>query len=413
MEERARAAGRGDGQAGFTLLELLIALTLTVAVGVLLLEAFQANAILARSQLAVTELQQSLRVSLRDVARMVRGTGRGGLPRAVALEVAQNVPADTEIAGEAVVEGTDVLSLRGSFSSPIYRVDAADPTTFEIDGDTAQLVIDSTTRAGYSQPIDALRSLVDADLGTVRPEAILLVSRQSDDVYAVVELADLTFSEVPLVEGNDDVMVERATLTLNISDSAGERAAAYLGLSAGGTFPPGLTRVLYVSLIEEYRYFVRDEYSVLGDASTPPRPRLSRVRMVPGTDTFHPSAAGSVALADHVLDLQVALGIDLDGDGEIDEEDADGVPLASDDDEWQFSHPDDDLTLAWDSSPLRLLRLSLLGQTPTPQRLHVSAPIDAVENHPYDETTPTTAGEVRARSHRRWLLQGVVDLRNL
>lgn len=405
-------------EAGFTLLEMLVTASIVVAVMTLVLTAVDLNANVTRVQTDVADVQQSMRVGQREMQRLVRMVGRGGLPRPQSVLVTQNVPADTTIGGETVVEGTDVLTLRGAFNTPIFRIDGADPSSFVLDSPvtptTATLVIDSVTRSAFEQPLDSLHELVDD--GAALPEPILIVGRQGDTVYAVTELAAIDFQSLTLDIQNQSVEVERATLTLNVSPAAGGHVTEYLAMSAGGVFPPNLTSVLFATVLEEYRYYVRQDFSIPGDDLSPPSPKLARARMVPGTDEVHPGSAENAAIdiADNIFDLQVALGIDLDGDGRIEDTDDDGVTLPTDADEWLWNDENDDGSLAtWLTRPLDLVRLTILGQTQTADRSYISEPLDAIEDRTYGEGVPSSPDEIEARRYRRRLLQSTIDLRNL
>jgi len=431
----SRPGARGCGAAsaaahpsGFTVLELLVSVSLIAVVMTIVLTTFDVNSALSRVQQDVAELQQSVRVAQREIGRNARMTGRGGLPRPLAIRVTQDVPPGISIGSDddgRVLPGTDVLTLRGTFQSPIYKVEAGDEDTFTIDGNTATLFIDDVTRSGFEQSLDRLAELASGGGGGADPEPILLVSRQGDTIYAVVELANITIGTVQLPQGNT---VNRATLTLNISPAEGMHTTEYLALSSGGAFPAALTSVLFASVLEEFRYYIREDHTIPGDDSSPLSPKLSRARIVPGTgvdpvtgavvlgtETVHPEA-GSIAvdIADGVFDLQLALGIDLDADGVVDERDDDGVPLAGEADEWLWNHADDDEGLGWDASTLRLVRLSFLGQAGRPDRQYIAPAIVTLENRDYSEPqVPTVAAEIAARRYRRRMLQSVIDLRNL
>src|SRR6185503_430018 len=161
------------------------------------LTAVDLNANITRVQSDVSDLQQSTRVAQRDMQRLVRMAGRGGLPRARAIVVPPQPEADDRtIGGENVVDDTDTLTIRGAFSSPVFRVDASDPTTFVKAGNTATLKIDSVTKSAFEQPLSALHALYNDDTDTTTPEAVLLVGAQGDAVYAAVEMTDLSFADV-------------------------------------------------------------------------------------------------------------------------------------------------------------------------------------------------------------------------
>ena len=211
----------------------------------------------------------------------------------------------------------------------------------------------------------------------------------------MVELAGIQFLDIP--------PIERAIVTLNISPGTGQHTADYLALS-GGTFPANLTRVLFASLVEEYRYFVREDPLPEGSLFES-SPKLSRARMFPGTDTVHSQeGANAIDIADDILDFQVALGIDLDRNGVVDTLNTAGDPLSTDEDEWRFNDPADDALAAWTTSPLLHLRMSVLGRTDRPDLRYVSRPLDFIEDRVYDEGPPA-ADELADRRFRRRLLR--------
>src|SRR5829696_4169142 len=73
-------APTASAQAGFTLVELLVTLAITVLLMVAVLATFDFNGRIARVQTNVADMQQSLRISQDDLVRMVRMAGRGNLP---------------------------------------------------------------------------------------------------------------------------------------------------------------------------------------------------------------------------------------------------------------------------------------------------------------------------------------------
>jgi hypothetical protein len=351
--------------------------------------------------------------------------GRGGLPRRTdgivdndqgqlrVIEVKQQV-ADMQIGTEDVVDGTDVLTVRGALRSPVFRVDAADPAAFVIAGNTATLQIDEWTTSAFRQPLGSLHALYNEGTGTTTPEAILLVGSQGDTVFAVVEMTEIEFSTVTLDVQNQSRQVDRARLTLSINANAGGHAEDYLEIGdPSGNFPPNLTTVSFASVIEEYQFFVREDFTIPGDVTSQPSPKLARARVFPGTDPpeLHPD--GVIDIADNVFDLQVALGIDLDGNGRIDVEDGGGTPLDPIADEWMWNAPVEDDSLTWNSSSLQHVRLTIAGQAQTADRTYVSPALTSIENHVYDEPTDPSGGELVSRRHRRRSLQSTIDLRNL
>lgn len=388
---RARAA-----EAGFTLLEAIVALAIMTVILVGLLSLLQFNSRVARAQVNVAGMQQSLRVAQAEIVREARMAGRGGLPanrpglplpQGAALAVLNNAPDGTTIGGAGgppVRPGTDVLTIRGVFSTPIYQVSATadgrvgDPTN-------GTITVRGHGPTGVPQPLEPLLALADLN----RPEALLLVGANDDSTQAVVELTGV--AQVP-----GGVQLSFTT--------EGTQGASYLQLSPGGVFPPELTTISAVGVLEEYRYYIRDEA---------PAPSLSKARLYPGTNAPHAAAPANLQLdvADNVLDLQVALGIDRDGTEDV--EDARNA-----EDDWLFNHADDTpVTPAdWNQPAMRIyyLRISTLARTDRLDPNYTSPPIQAIEDHVYNEPdAPADDASILERRYRRRLLQTVIDLRNL
>ena len=238
-------------------------------------------------------------------------------------------------------------------------------------------------------------------------------------MYAVVELTDIEFQTVTLDVQNQARQVERA-----ISHALGRcrrlrqcrrLPAAIVERAPGpaGSFPSSLTSVSFASVLEEYKFFIREDFTIPGDATSLPTPKLARARMLPNTDILHPD--GAIDIADNVFDLQVALGVDLDGNGRIDVEDAGGVALATNADEWLWNGPGEDDTLAVGHRFAAARAAHHRGPGPDRRPDSTSRRLSTdIENHDYNEpAAPTTGGEVAARRYRRRVLQSTIDLRNL
>jgi len=169
-----------------------------------------------------------------------------------------------------------------------------------------------------------------------------------------------------------------------------------------------------IGMLEEYRYFVRQEREVPGVAANRLAPVLTRARYYPSTDRIHPE--GALDLADNVLDFQVALAVDQSpADGQILE-----FGLAADDDEILYNFPGDDdglgniaaSTWANPASRLLYLRISTVVQGDRTDPTFAGAVIDRVEDHDY-----TAAASVFNTGNytkiRKRLLQTIVEVRNL
>src|SRR6185295_11266989 len=132
-------------RSGFTVVELLIVLAVTLILTLIMLQLFNLSDRLARVQTRVSEMQQSLRIGQYDMVRLARMAGRGGLPSiqagtalpsGIAVSVRGNVSGTGArlTPGDAgtpkLLEGTDVITLRGAFSTQIFQLNSLDKRTF-------------------------------------------------------------------------------------------------------------------------------------------------------------------------------------------------------------------------------------------------------------------------------------------
>ncbi|MFN7942569.1 MAG: hypothetical protein U0X73_13325 [Thermoanaerobaculia bacterium] len=452
------------GERGFSLIELvvasLIAVEILVAAGIM----FDLHNRLARVQAQITDTQQSLRVGQYDMVRTLRMAGRGGLParfldtsvapnawRNVAVDVRNNVD-DTNRAisldGTLVdvplaVAGSDILTVRGCITTTLYQT-----TQQSLDG--GSLTISNPSPVGLRQSLTPIKNEIDAaDLGSPDSQPMLaVVSPVSRSIYATVRVTDVDSSGVD-ADGNGTMKVDL------------DRAANTLG----NAVPAGMT-VGLVCLVEEYRYYIREDHEIPGDATTPIKTHLSRARMQPGTDKPYGAVADNLRLdiADDVIDLQVALGYDTDypstgtaivgafdddldnmGDDDVIFEDTTDAGRATDD--WLYNSTSDDPTrIQWtthryvnvgtgfaNTGPVRLyhVRVSTVARTARPdpryevQRIGVpEGGNEYLEDNDYsvapsnfwktaDPPSTPAAKFTDRRMHRIRLLRTEVQLRNV
>jgi hypothetical protein len=434
---------RRSSESGFSLVEALVSLGMTVVLLIAILGMVDAGNRVGRAEMQVADVQQAVRGSLRHMARMTRMAGRGGLllstPASLisggpAIEVRNDMGAgggSREVASDLAdpplaVAGTDMLIVRGVFETPLYQTltaagtlvlvpDPGNPQT----ATTGALTITNPGPAGFPQDLTPLRDAINDDV----PEALVLVSPLGGIFYAVVELngaaSDITG------------FPNQVTVAFNIT--SGTHVSDYRGLfpNPGGGLPRQFTSVSSIGILEEHRFYVREDFAIDGDATSEPTPRLSVARMFPNTETPHRGLAANAQqdVADDILDLQIALGFDSSIGGFFDQDadntGADDTLIETADganDDWLWNGAGDDETMPpwvgpWTTMAPRpelyLLRLSVLGRTVGRDRGYVSPPIAAIEDRAYSETVnPSTQAEREARMFRRKLLQTVIDLRN-
>lgn len=408
-----------DPQAGFTLVELMITFVLTIAFMGGLLTLLDSNNKLARSQTYIAGMQQALRSGQYEMMRTVRMAGRGGLPRgSLPQGLAVAVRNDAAPSGDQhhiavgdtgspeILAGTDVLVVRGAISGSVYQINPL-AGGFAVDSQTAPTsgsirILDPHPTTGIRQDLAPLIDAVEND-----PHgALLLVS--PIDVWAVVEI-DKTASDITTDPQNIVIGFRVGTV------GGPEVRDSYIELSGG--FPTTLRTVAHVALLEEYRYYVREERAVAGDATSALVPRLVKARFFPATELPHATDTEfGVEIADNVFDLQIALGVDTDGDGVIDE--------GPEPDDWLYNSASDTNAdgdpvdpAQWNPPvnppPLAHVRLTTLARTDRGDLGYLAPPLGMIEDKDYSEMPHNVFNAVSERRYRRRLLQTVVDLRNL
>ncbi len=447
---------------GFSLIETLVALVVMVQVAFAIMVLFNQTNNLSRAQNNVAMMQQQHRMAQHEIATFTRMAGAGGLPQGVPVQIAAtggyeiHQPGATNSLGAAprglgvavinnmavsqraytaagpmvrnfIQPGTDVLVLRGQISEQTYYVNSQQ--LVDGDGDGTFLVqIPTASPGGVPQDLEGLRSTLAEVLssGDAYPEAIIIRDTQNPSAYAVMQL-DL---------GNSTVGTVGQPMTLGIKlDGATPQARAYgqltrgtsLLLGSGGvTLNPGEgpnvqlpANVGAIGILEEYRYFVRQEFDIAGDDTSRPTPSLSRARVYPGTNVLH--REGSVTIADNIIDLQLALGVDHLLDGLA----ADGVTAAlnglitddgSETDEVLYNNTADvdglanPLVSPWagNGAALGFLRFSTLAQTDRMDR-HFAVP----ELSPLEDRTYDASSDLMKYPTRKRVLTTVIDFRNI
>lgn len=435
-------------QAGFTLIELAISLIVIVEVllGVLMLFDFTNK--LSHAQTNIADMQESLRVAQAELESMVRMSGRGGLKFSQttpgqAIWVRDNVGPNAFI-GDAtspqVVDGTDVLTVRGVFTAPIYQVNFKDTTVIEFRtaanvvtvnpnlAATGTLRISSVSPTFINQDLQPLISSITANI----PEALVLVSARNPELFAVVEL-------IPGASITN--VANQVTLAFRIRGTASDLVTSYAALGSGGAYPATMTSVSAVGLLEEHRFYVRRSFAIPNNAASEPTPKLTRARFMPATNVAYGPTGGtnatnlSLDLADNILDMQVALGLDTVNHFARTQppgypaEPAGLTTIAADrvngyisesptglNDDWLYNNVNDNVTNAvWANALVYYVRVSLLARTDRRDPTYEAPVLSTIEDRTYTSTDPlnlASSASGTQRRYRRRILQTVIDVRN-
>jgi type II secretory pathway pseudopilin PulG len=416
-------------QQGFTLVEVAVSLIVTVVVLLGVLALFDFSNRLTRAQTNVSDMQQSLRVAQSDALRIIRMAGSGGLPvgnppNGAAVAVQNNVADGATIGGGAtpeVVPGSDVLTIRGVFTSDVYQINTVGGATFtltpSVDAPTAgTLSLANPGPAGSPQDLTVITDAIRSG----RREALVLVAKQDPAIWAVVELNP----------GGSNITTPN-NITVAFKITGGTHTADFLQLSSTpGSYPAGisgLSNAVSVGIIEEYRFYVRREYAVAGDKTSDLIPKLSRARVYPNTQApWNDDAANwQVDIADNVFDLQVALGFDTAakdpaaaacGSGSIAADDLNcGIYESADgeNDDWMYNGEKNTNPALFANSTLYYVRLTTLARTDRRDKDYQAPVLERVEDNFYDKPETSVANSTTERMYRRRLLRTVIDMRNL
>jgi hypothetical protein len=198
-----------------------------------------------------------------------------------ALESNQNASYTTAypLGSVEVLDGTDVLTMRGFFEAQPFFVAATDvgPSSLEV----------VVNESAGGRVINPGFDLIEA--ATLRGRGLVFMGRLEQAEYAVGEI------------GDSSTMTGTApdrTLTISVADSA---AAWWDGLNPAGVPVPPPFDVYQVGIMDTYTYYVDPEF------------RLMRLRA-------DGSAAGASVqpVAVNIGGFQVLLGLDTDADGLVD-----------------------------------------------------------------------------------------------
>ncbi|HKD11463.1 MAG TPA: PilW family protein [Thermoanaerobaculia bacterium] len=333
--------------AGFTLIEMIV-VTLLLAIAMLgILAVFDASARINKSESEVADAQGNVRFGVYQMTRVIRMAGAGGLH--VGQAIVTQTPAgllgitaskqydnvngvtitDINSVGHTVRNGTDMIEVRGVILSPLYSLlgngcggcnGASASLAIPDQVNNAQLPAglhynnDDTNRPQFNATV-AYTSTVTA----ASPMFFLVASGEDQSIGCSTPPA---FPRYPLPIYNVAVLKSAATragntLTFASLDFTNARAEHLNGPDPQAGVPPGPIRITNLSrggVLDDIVYFIDD--------TDPQHPALAQ-------GTRRGDSFDVVPIADDVEDMQIAYGVDLNGDG-VDP----GISTTSGGDEW-------------------------------------------------------------------------------
>src|SRR5262249_563950 len=97
----------------------------------------------------------------------------------------------------------------------------------------------------------------------------------------------------------------QAVIAFRVRGAASDLVTSYTKLIPGGAFPSTMKSVSEIGILEEYRFYVRQNYANATDLAS----KLTKARFIPGTNSALNRAPRrlSIGLPDNTLDFQVPL----------------------------------------------------------------------------------------------------------
>jgi Tfp pilus assembly protein PilV len=308
-------SARLRAQSGISLIETLVVVVVVVIAMLALYGLVDASNKITKQETEVADVQQSARIGVSQLSRIIRQSGVGGLYYANAVLPITNNSAGgtslTDISGAAhfIRKGTDVIAVRGVLSADRYALSPSDvvcsggcDTTT-----TMTITIRSTTVRGF---VNFAASATPLLANKTRPFYFAVVDETNQNVTVGGSTWVVPYYTVGLVTANTsgtwytlDTTTTPAnptfTFTMNPADAGARKFNATTSLS------PSLTLPVRCGAVDEVRFFV-DEGAVDASALTvDTHPSLAQATLDPSTGHYDVET-----LVEDVEDFQIAYGVD-------------------------------------------------------------------------------------------------------
>ena len=333
------------GARGFSLVEMIVVVFLLALAMVGLLSVFDASARINKSEQDVADAQGAVRYGIHTMTRAIRMAGSGGLFVTQAVlnrgdpalggitppnVVYDNVPAGTTVTNLsgtpiAVRPGTDMIEIRGVINSPLLGFDlttGCEPCDFSgcspCVGATTLKVVAKTQNEHVNEdtnnPSQRVQfSLIDDYTATAGTNPMLVLVAFNDDIHTGCTFANggqvaPLYPQVPYNVGAIDhattLVISQTFGTVNFADAIGQQINSETP-AEGATAAISEKNVRRAGILDDLIFFIDD------------------------SDTLHPALAQGtrrgaafdvVTLADDVEDMQIAYGVDVNGNNSVDDD---------------------------------------------------------------------------------------------
>jgi Tfp pilus assembly protein PilV len=320
-------------QRGFTLIEALVSLAVLITVVLGLYTLLDRGNKLAKQETNVAEAQQSSRIGIYELSRVIRQGRVGGLFFANAiLPVSNNSPGGdklTDLSGvnHYIRKGTDVIEVRGVLSGDKYYFASGDITCAGSCATTtsATVTIHATSTGGVSNfAPGSAPSLINR----TRP-FLFAVAAGATDVVTIGGSDYLVSEYIVGLVGTGGTWYTQTTNTFTFTMNPQDPGAKKLDAST--SLAPSIDKPFSGGPVDVVRFFVDEGATDASSLNTDTHPSLVEATLDPSTGNYDIQP-----LVDEVEDFQIAYGVD-GADGSVHDKGVDPAKVdtsASNKDEW-------------------------------------------------------------------------------
>ncbi len=291
---------------GFTLVEALVTMVVLITVVLGLYTLLDRGNKLAKQETNVAEAQQSSRIGVYEMSRVIRQGRVGGLFLANAIiPVENNSPGGnslTDLSGNShyIRKGTDVIEVRGILSGDKYGLAPADIICPNCAATTSMsITIRSTSLLGVPNfPLGGAPSLINK----THPFYFVVAGGGTDQIAVGSSVYLVPQYIVGLVDTAGTWYTQTAdtfTFSMNPQDAGARK------LNSGGGPSSMPDRIYSGGAVDEVRFFVDEGAADASSLNTDTHPTLAEATLDPSTGNYDVQP-----LVDEVEDFQVAYGVD-------------------------------------------------------------------------------------------------------
>lgn len=293
--------GVRPGETGITLVEAIVAIAVLVSIAIGLYALLDSSNRLAKQETNVAEAQQSARVGIQELSRLIRQARVGQLYYGNGiLPVTNNAPGGTslvDLSGTAhyIRKGTDVVEVRGILLGDRYTMTSNDVTC---DG-TCTVTIRSTSYNGVvNYPSGGTPTLASK----TRPFYFVVADGSTQRITAGGKDYLVVLYYVGRVDTSGTWYTTTAdtfTFTMDPQDSGAQK----LNAATGGA--PAIEQAYAGGAVDDILFFVDEGSSDASSSNVDTHPSLAEAVFDPSSGKYDIQP-----LVDEVEDFQVAYGVD-------------------------------------------------------------------------------------------------------